>query len=117
MQAAGDLVPAAAELGPGVENGHHRFQRRYACGGVLLDGDAAAVVGAGDGSVLLDGHQDLVAVASHGLVDGVVDDLVDEVVKAALVGAADVHAGTAAYGFEAFEHLDVCGGVPLSFLL
>ena len=64
----------------------------------------------------MDGYQDLVAVAGHGFVDGVVDDLIDEVVEAALVGAADVHAGAATYGFEAFENLDIGGCVPLSFL-
>ena len=58
-----------------------------------------------------------VAVTGHGLVDGVVDDFVDEVVEAALVGAADVHAGATADGLEAFEDLDIGGGVAFRLLL
>ena len=46
-----------------------------------------------------------VAVAGHGLVDGVVDDLPDEVVEAARAGGADVHAGALADGLEALEDL------------
>ena len=65
----------------------------------------------GHAVVRLDGDVDAVAVAGHRLVDGVVDDLVDEVVQAALVGRADVHAGAAADGLQPLQHLDVAGGV------
>ena len=41
----------------------------------------------------------------------VVDDLVDQVVEAALVGGADVHAGAAAHRLQPFQHLDIAGGV------
>ena len=50
-------------------------------------------------------------VARHRLVHGVVDHLGEEVVQRLLVGAADVHAGAAAHGLEAFEDLDVGGRV------
>ena len=49
--------------------------------------------------------------AGHRLVDRVVDDLPDEVMQAALVGRADVHARAAADGLEALEDLDAGGGV------
>src|SRR5664279_4834271 len=45
------------------------------------------------------------------VVDRVVDDLVDEMVKAARAGAADVHPGSLAYGFEPFEDRDVLGSI------
>ena len=51
-------------------------------------------------------HVDPVAVTGHRLVDGVVDDLADEVVEAADVGGADVHARPAADCLEALEDLD-----------
>ena len=50
-------------------------------------------------------------VARHRLVDRVVDDLPDEVVQAARVGRADVHARALANGLEALEDLDAGGGV------
>ena len=52
-----------------------------------------------------------VAVAGHGLVDGVVDDLVDQVVQPADTGGADVHAGALADGFEPLEDRDRTGVV------
>ena len=83
--------------------------------GVLVDGDAAAVVLDDNAAVLVDRDLDAVAEAGHRLVDGVVDDLVDEVMQAALVGRADVHAGAAADGLQALEDLDVSGGVFACF--
>src|ERR1019366_2512065 len=45
------------------------------------------------------------------LVDRVVDDLVDEMMEAARVDAADVHARALADGFEPFQDGDVPRGV------
>ena len=117
VEAAGDLVAATAELAAGVQDGHDGLEGGYAGGGVLAYGDASAVVGAGDSAVLVDGDNDLVAVSGHGFVDGVVDDFVDKVMEAALVGAADVHAGATTDGLEAFEDLDIGGSVALCLLL
>ena len=49
--------------------------------------------------------------ARHRLVHGIVHHLGEEMVQRLLVGAADIHAGAAAHGLEAFEHLDVGGGI------
>ena len=117
VEAAGDLVAATAELAAGVKDGHDGLEGGDAGGGVLADGDAAAVVRAADGAVLMDGYDDLVAVTGHCFVDGVVDDFVDKVVQAALVRTTDVHAGPAADGLEAFEDLDIGGGVAFRLLL
>ena len=111
MEAARDLVDAAAELAAGVERGEHGLDAREAGLLVLVDRDAAAVVLHGNTAVGVDDDVDAVAETGHSLVDGVVDDLVDEVVEAALVGGADVHAGPAADGLEPLEDLDLLGGV------
>ena len=44
VEAAGDLVAAAAELAAGVEDGHHRLDGGLAGLALDIDGDAAAVV-------------------------------------------------------------------------
>ncbi len=55
----------------------------------------------------MDGHDDVVAVAGQGLVDGVVHHLEHHVVQAGAIGSVtDVHAGTFAHRFQAFELLD-----------
>ena len=110
MQAAGDLVAAAAELAAGVQDGQHDRHRGDALDRVDVDRDAAAVVDDLDAAVLQDRHDDAVAVAGQRLVDGVVDDLPDQVVQAALTGGADVHAGPLADRLEPLEDLDR-GGV------
>ena len=111
MQPAGYLIGSAAELAAGVQGGHHRFQAGLAGGGVDIDGDAPAIVGNGNQPVLAQGQVDSGAVAGHSLVHGVVEDFVDEVVQAALVGAADIHTGPDADGFQSFQDLDVFGGI------
>ena len=113
VQAAGDLVAAAAELAAGVEHGVHDLEGVLA--GLLLPPDrhAAAVVLVAHAAVGQDANLDARGVAGHRLVDGVVDDLPDEVVQAAAVGRADVHARPPADRLEALEDLDALGGVAL----
>ena len=76
-----------------------------------VDRDAAAVVAHAGRAVGLEPDLDPVGVAGDRLVHRVVEQLGDEVVQRALVGAADEHARTPAHRLEAFEHLDVGGGV------
>ena len=114
VEAAGDLVAAPAELPAGVEHGHDDLEGALPLVlalGVGLEGDAAAVVDDPAAAVGQQGDVDAVALAGHGLVDGVVDDLPDEVVEAGEAGRADVHAGPASDGLEALQHVDVLGAV------
>ena len=115
VQTARDLVAAAAELAARVEHGVDDLERVLA-GRVLADRHAAAVVLDGHDAVGLDRDLDRLGVAGHRLVDRVVDDLPDEVVEAARVGRADVHARALADSLEALEDLDAGGvvvrGVP-----
>ena len=111
VQAAGDLVAAATELAARVQHGQRHRQRGHLLPGRGVGGDAAAVVLDPHAAVALQGDDDPVAVAGHGLVHRVVDDLPDEVVQPALTGGTDVHAGSLADRFEALQHLDRRGVV------
>ena len=112
VEAAGDLVALAAELPAGVQHGQHDLGRRLALVlGVVVDRDAAAVVGHAAAAVGEQRDVDPGAVAGHRLVDRVVDDLVDEVVQTGRAGGSDVHPGAFADRFEALENGDVLGGV------
>ncbi len=112
VQAAGGGIGLVREFAARVERGHDDFE-----GGfpgefrVGVDRDAAAIVG--DGQVAVIGQLDLdpVGEARDGFVHGVVEDFGEEVVEGALVGAADIHAGTFADRFEAFQDLDILGGI------
>ena len=111
VQAAGHFVAAAAELTAGVQYGKHHLQRGTTR--LLLDvhGDAAAVIGDGDGVAGVDGHGDVGAVAGQRLVDGVVHDLVHQVVQAAGTGGTDIHAGPLAHGLQTLQNLNFRGVV------
>ena len=112
VQSARHLVAAATELAPRVQRGHHDLGGRLALVlRVLVDRDAAAVVGDPGAAVGQEGHVDAGAHAGHRLVDGVVDDLPHQVVQPARAGRPDVHAGPLAHRVEALEYLDVLGGV------
>ena len=113
VQAAGDLVAAAAELAAGVQHGEHDLEGAFA--GLLLDvhGDAAAVVADADDVALLDDDLDGGAEARQSLVDGVVHDLVDQMVQAGGRGRADIHARPFAHGLQALEDLDLRGVILL----
>ena len=78
---------------------------------VPADRHAATVVLDGHQAVGRDLHGDPGGIAGHRLVDRVVDDLPDEVMQAARVGRADVHARALADRLEALEDLDAVGVV------
>ena len=106
MKTARELISAAAELTARVQLGKHDFDRRFALFFYYSRGNAASVVGDCDRTVFLYLHENGVAKARHGFVDGVVHDFVDEMVKTALVRGTDIHAGTLSDRFKTFEHLD-----------
>src|SRR5262249_34343989 len=112
VQTARHLVAAAAELAARVQRGHHDLGRGLALVlRMLVDGDAAAVVGAAPPAVGEQRDVDTRARPGHRLVDRVVDALPYKVVEPARPGRADVHARPFADGIEALENLDVFGGV------
>ena len=110
VEAARDLVAAAAELAAGVEDRVDDLEGVLAAG-VAADRNASTVVGDADGAVLEDADLDVGGVARHRFVDRVVDDFPDQVVQAPHVGRADVHARSSPDGVEAFEDLDALGVV------
>ncbi len=110
VEAAGHLVGVVVELAAGVEGREDDLQGALAGLRVLVDGDAAAVVGDGGGpAVGPEGDDDPRGVAVHDLVHGVVHDLPEEVVEARLVHPADVHPGAAADGLQALQDRDRIG--------
>ena len=111
MEAAGHLVAAGAELAAGVEFGEDDLDGGAVLGGMLVDGDAARLVGDGAGAVGVERDVDVGAVAGHELVDAVVDDLIDAVVVALLEGVANVHGGAHPDGLQALQVLDLAGVV------
>ena len=117
VQAAGYLIALAAELTAGMQDGQNDLYRGHFFFGVLIDGNAAAVVGNRDGIILMDGHVDFGAEPRKGLVDGIIHDLVHQVMQAARACGADVHAGAFADGLQAFKHLDVRAIVVAGFFL
>jgi len=107
MQTTRHFVRAAAELAARMQHGHRDFDAGAFLDGVLVDGDPTAVVGDGDGIVCVEHAVDLRAVPGHHLVDAVVHYFDKEVMQTAHACRANVHRGTTAYGFEAFEDLNV----------
>ena len=110
VQAARHLVAVVVELAAGVEDRQHDFRRRLAAR-MLIDRNAAAVVDDRHRTVDVNRDVDLIAEPGQRLVDRVVDDLVDEVMQAGRPGRADVHRRPLADRLEAFEDLDLVGGV------
>ena len=113
VQSARNGVTAVAELPSRVEDRHDDFDCRTMLGRMVADGNPAAVVAHAHAAVSQDRHFDVVAVSRQGLIHRIVHDFVYAVVKAALTGRPDVHAGTFAHSFETFENRNRRGVVRL----
>ena len=111
VQAAGYLVPAAAEFAARMQNSEDDFHGILA--GLVVDADrnAASVVRDRHRIVRVDRHFDVVAEARERLIHRVVHDLVHEVVQASRGRRADVHAGALPDRLQAFQDLDIVRGV------
>ncbi len=111
VQAARDLVAAAAELAASMQLGHHDFQSGFVQLRVNIDRDTAPVIIHGYAAVGMDRDKDAVASACQGFIDCVIDHLVDQVVQGFKVRAAHVHTRATPHSFQAFQHLNVFSGV------
>ena len=116
VEAAGNLIAAAAEFAAGVEHRVHHFQSGPAGLGLDVHGNTAAVVGDGDGVAGVDGDGDVLAVACQRFIDGVVHDLVDQMMQAGNGGGADIHTRALPDRFQPFQHLDLLRTVFLCYL-
>ena len=73
---------------------------------VILTGRGPAFCAGGD---LADG------MAGDGFIHGVIKDFDNQMLQGTVVGSPDIHAGTAADRFQAFQNLDIGGGVGIMF--
>src|SRR5690606_10151805 len=108
-QATGDLVGVVIKLAAGVQFRHDDFSRAATVFVVFVNigRNAPPVVADGNAVVGVDGHDDIVAMAGQGFIDGVIDHFENHVMQAGSVGGiANVHAGALAYGLEPLEHFD-----------
>ena len=118
VQAAGGLVDLGIEFAAGMQRRHDDFERRLVLElGVRVDRDAAAVVGDGQEALGVEFDLDEGGMAGNGLVHRVVDDFGEQMVQRLFVGAADIHARTAANRLQTFENLDVGGAIAFAAVL
>ena len=115
VKAAGDLVAAAAELAAGMEHGIHHLQGGPSGLGLDIHGNAAAVIGDGDGIAGVDGHGNMLTVSGQGLINGIVHDLVDQMMQTGRRRGADIHTGPLPDCLQPFQHLDLLRAVFLSY--
>ena len=76
---------------------------------MLVDRDAAAIVGDGQPVARLERHLDAAGMARDRLVHAVVEHLGGEVVERPLVGAADIHSRPPPDRLQPLQHLDRMG--------
>ena len=107
VQTTGYFVRVVVELTASVEHGHDDLCRRNAFFFMHVYRDATTVVTHGDGFIRVDDNADVVAVTGQSFVDGVIDHLEHHVVQTAtIIGVANVHTGTFAYGIQTFQHFN-----------
>ena len=111
VQPAGNFVGIFVEFAAGVKFGQYHFGRGDLFSGVDIDRNTAPVVD--DRDAVIDVNFDLngIAMAGQRFIDGVVDNFEDKMMQSALASVADIHAGTFAHRFQAFQNFDVFGAI------
>ena len=80
------------------------------------DRESTAVIHDANGAVFAQGYINLCAETSERFVNGIVDNLIDQVMQAAYIGRADIHARTLPDSFEAFKNLDLIFSIIIRHL-
>ena len=102
VQAARYGVGVGVEFTAGVQLRHDHLDGRCA-GGVHFYRDTTAIIDDLDAAIFQQFDGNLIGVAGHSLIDGVINDLPNEVVQAARTGRTNVHAGALTDGLEALQ--------------
>ena len=97
-----------------MENGEHDFDGRFLLRFVHVHRNAATVINDSNRIANMDDDVNVFAVPGQCFVNGVIHDLVHEMVQPALAGIANVHRRTFAHRLDAFQFLDLVGGIFLS---
>ena len=97
------FVVALTVFSAGVQAGEDEFHAGDAFFFVDIDGNAASVVANGNGTICMNGHIDMSAMARQKFIDRVIKNLAHAMVESSLVGSADIHTGLFAHGLESLE--------------
>jgi len=100
-----------------VELGENGFQSGDPGHFMLVDRNAASVIGDRYQAVGKQGNGNLIRVSSHGFIDGIIDHFPDEVVQAGAGGGADIHARALTYRIKAFKDSYLVSAVAAFFII
>ena len=111
VKPARNFVRVLVEFSACVEDGHNHLERRSIFLFLNVGRNSPPVVFNADGSVGIDGHIDIRAIACKSFVDGVVHNFIDKVMQPPDADVADIHRRPSAHGFESFENGNIGCGV------
>ena len=97
MQTSGNLIGTFIELTASVQHCQNHFQSRTMLFGVHTCGNTTSVIQDTYSVARQDTNINTVAIARHGLVDGVVDHLIYQMMQASEMDIADIHGRTFAH--------------------
>src|SRR5574344_1249322 len=113
MQTSGNLVIGFAELAAGMKDSQYDLKGRTALLVIDASRNASAIILNPDGIILVYGHLDIIAEATHCLIDTVVHNLVDQMMKTSLPYISNVHRRSFPHGLKAFQYLNTIRGILL----
>jgi len=115
MQSPRDLVAGIIKLSPGMQLGHHHFNRREVFFFVQVHRDAPAIVFYTHRAINMQLNLNVRAKPCQGFVDTVINNLIDKMMKTLGGNVSNIHGRTLAHGTESFQNGDLLGGI-LAFI-
>ena len=104
MQSARGVVRAGTELAACMELGEDHLHTGKAGAGLNVYRDTAALIAYGDATIRTQCDEDLLAVTTKRLIDGIVDNLPQAVHQPPGIGGADVHRWSFPNRLQALEN-------------
>ena len=115
VETAGDGIPTAAKLSSGMQGGKDDLHRRPFFYGMLVDGNASAVIGDLYRTVRLNGHSDEITMAGKRFIYRVVDNFIHQMMQTSRTGRPDIHTRAFTHRLKPLKYLDIARAVRVFF--
>ena len=107
MKTTGYLIASTAEFTAGMKDGKYNFHRWKTRLMVDTYRNTTSIICNCDRIILVDIHNNLIAISCQSLIHRIVHDLIDKMMESSDRGAAYIHSGSFPYGFQAFQYLNL----------
>ena len=113
VKTSGYFISSSAEFSSGMENGKHNLNGGDSRLMINSNGDSPAVIRHSHGIILMNRNLYMIAGTCKSLIDRIINNFINQMMQTSGRSGSDIHTGSFAYRFEAFQNLYLISAIFL----